>query len=185
MTGLDTKLFFFINHGMKNTVFDVLMPIVTTREYWTVPILLAFAAMVLFGKEKGRDAFFLCLIALLLSDFTTNQLLKPLFHRLRPFEAMQYVNQLVGAWGYSFPSSHSVNMFTAAIVISYAWHKTWVTVLMFSIAALAAFSRVYVGVHYPADVFAGALFAVIFAFIGIKIYSVLKQAVLKRAKKSA
>lgn len=176
LTGLDAKLFFLVNHGMKNIVFDVLMPIITTREYWTVPVLLVFAGLLIFGKQKGRDMFFLCLIAILISDMATNQILKPLFHRLRPFETMQNVTPLVRAWGYSFPSSHAVNMFTAAIVISYAWRKTWVTVLMFSIASLAAFSRVYVGVHYPADVFGGIIFAVGFSYIGIKLFELLKHA---------
>ncbi|MFH0807239.1 MAG: phosphatase PAP2 family protein [Elusimicrobiota bacterium] len=182
LASLDIKLFFFINHGLKNIVFDVLMPITTTREYWTFPILILFALLVIFGKEKGRETFFLCLIAILISDSVTNQILKPFFHRLRPFETLSDVNQLVKAWGYSMPSSHAVNMFTAAIVISYSWRKTWVTALMFTIAAMVAFSRVYTGVHYPADVFTGALFSVIFSFIAIKLFGITVQIQKRRVK---
>ncbi|OGS21876.1 MAG: hypothetical protein A3J83_04615 [Elusimicrobia bacterium RIFOXYA2_FULL_40_6] len=180
---LDIKLFSFINHGLKNTFFDFLMPVITTREYWTIPILLGFALLIIFGKEKGRDTFFLCLIALIISDSVTNQILKPLFHRLRPFETISDVNQLVKAWGYSMPSSHAVNIFTAATVISYIWRKTWVTVFMFVIAAMVAFSRVYAGVHYPGDVLAGILFSIIFSFIAIKLFGIIKQIQKRRVQK--
>ncbi|MFN3966855.1 MAG: phosphatase PAP2 family protein [Endomicrobiia bacterium] len=172
---LDTDLFYLVNHGLKNFIFDVIMPIITTTEYWRIPLLAGFLALGIFGGKKGRDTFFLCLITLLLSDGLTNYILKPLFHRPRPFEVLKDVNLLVNAYGYSMPSSHSVNMFSMAMVISYIWRKVWISVLVFTIAFIIGFSRIYVGVHYPFDFLFGILVAGFCAFLGIHTFNIIKN----------
>lgn len=179
LAGLDKSLFYFINHSLKNIIFDIAMPIITTQGYWALPVILAFVVLAVFGKEKGRDTFFLCLIALIISDSVTNHILKPFFHRQRPFEVLDNVNLFVNAYGYSFPSSHAVNMFTSAITISYIWRKNWIRILVFGIACIVGFSRIYVGVHYPSDVCIGIVFSILFSIIAIWLFNNLKTIIPK------
>jgi len=179
LINLDIELFYFVNHGLHNLFFDIIMPIITTIKYWRIPILIGFLALFFFGKEKGRKTFIICLITLILSDGLTCHILKPLFHRLRPFEVLNNVNLLVLAYGYSFPSAHAANTFAQALVISHIWKRVWVSVLVFTIAILAGFSRVYVGVHYPIDILAGILVSILYAFLGIKIFNIIKKGGIK------
>jgi undecaprenyl-diphosphatase len=70
--------------------------------------------------------------------------------------------------GKSFPSSHAANNFGAATILTYFYRKiAWI---FFSLAALVAFSRVYVGVHYPFDVLAGAILGMAISAILLLIY---------------
>jgi membrane-associated phospholipid phosphatase len=60
----------------------------------------------------------------------------------------------MGAGGYSMPSGHAATAFAGAVALAYLWRRgaAW----FFLLAAAIAFSRVYVGVHYPGDVLVGA-----------------------------
>ena len=157
---MDTSLFFFINQGLQNAVFDFIMPLITKKPY----IFLGAAAFPWFFKDwrKGLFVLSLCMVALAVGDASAN-ILKHTFERLRPCQALagidtyrEGVRLLVGCGGsFSFPSNHAVNAFSAAVVFSHFFRKA--AFPMFSIAVLVAFSRIYVGVHYPIDVIAGAV----------------------------
>ncbi len=165
---MDTSLFFFINHGLQNSVFDLIMPFITTKPY----IFFILVAIPVFLKNWQKSLFViaLCFIALAVGDASGN-ILKHLFERPRPCQNLvgidsyrEGVRLLVGCGGaFSFPSNHAVNTFAVAATFSHFFRKT--ALPMFSIAAVVAFSRVYVGVHYPSDVVAGAILGGIIAGI--------------------
>jgi undecaprenyl-diphosphatase len=156
---MDTSLFFLINQGLQNEVFDLIMPFITRRAY----ILFALVAIPVFLKERQKPFFVivLCFIALAVGDGSGN-ILKHLFERPRPCQSLEGIRLLVGCGSsFSFPSNHAVNAFAIAATFSHFFRRT--TVPMFSIAVLVAFSRIYVGVHYPSDVIAGAVWGGIVA----------------------
>jgi undecaprenyl-diphosphatase len=74
--------------------------------------------------------------------------------RPRPRLTVPQADPLIGAGGWSFPSGHAATAFAGAVSLAYLWRRG--TPFFFLLAAAIAFSRVYVGVHYPGDVLAGA-----------------------------
>lgn len=168
LTSLDTELFLFLNQGVRNWLFDQALPFLTDINRNPIGIvILAILWLLLLtkGGRPGRIAALLLIPTIALSDQLNSSFLKFIIDRPRPCHELANVHLLVGCGsGYSFPSSHAVNNFAAALVLSYFLPRwTWA---FFSYASVIAFSRIYVGVHYPSDVLAGA-------FVGLIIGSVV------------
>jgi undecaprenyl-diphosphatase len=166
---MDTQLFFLINRGMANPLFDALMPALSYHGYLLVIPLALYAlyagsrARMPAGRTYFVTAFAAVLIAILavpLADALGNQL-KVLLARPRPCHALESVQLLVNCpASFSLPSSHAVTSFAFAVPLALmtrpflplAWRLA-----PFVLAAAIAFSRPYLGVHYPSDILAGAL----------------------------
>jgi undecaprenyl-diphosphatase len=119
---------------------------------------------------------------LFVADQTTSGILKPLIARPRPCHdpSLAPVIHLVhGKCGgsYGFASSHASNFFVFATYLS--WHFKgrfrWVRIFLFGIASVVAFSRVYLGVHYPSDIVVGALIGLFSGSLGIFMYKALMR----------
>jgi undecaprenyl-diphosphatase len=81
--------------------------------------------------------------------------LKPLVDRPRPFDTLADADPLLGGTlGSSFPSGHAATSFAGAVVLAYLFRRGLVVLLLLALAI--AYSRVYLGVHYPSDVLVGA-----------------------------
>jgi len=160
---LDTALFHTINRGLANPFFDFLMPFITDKSH-LVFIILAAAVLVYFkGRRRDVRGLVLVLVTVLVSDFFSTAF-KNLLLRVRPCHALEGVRLLVGCGGsYSLPSGHATNIFAAMVLLSTRYKKF--TPLFLLLAVGVAYSRVYVGVHYPLDVVAGAALGTLCALI--------------------
>ncbi len=179
---IDVSLFYFINHTISNTLFDKFFPFITEVKNWYIAYIILFLLLITKGGRTGRIAAVVFLILIIATDQFSSAFLKHLIGRVRPCNVLSDVRILVTCTqSFSFPSSHAVNNFAAAMFFSKIYAKfKWV---FFSVATLLALSRPYVGVHYPSDIIGGALIGTvsgyIFAFAMMKIDNSLKQKSIK------
>lgn len=101
------------------------------------------------------------LLSLAANALVCNLLLKPLVARTRPYDLLGYDILIPPVEDASFPSGHTSASFAAATAI-YAMDKKW-GMAAYAFAALMGFSRLYLGVHFPTDVLAGAVIGVLMA----------------------
>jgi membrane-associated phospholipid phosphatase len=166
---IDAQLFHLINTGCSNVVFDYLMPWFRNRFFWA-PLYFFIAAFLAinFPNDWLKIVLF-AIITIVISDQISSTVLKPLFHRIRPcrdFEAVQYIRLLVNCGGgLSFPSSHAANHFAFAMFFISLFRNKWVIISAIFWASLVGFSQVYVGVHYPFDIFGGMLLGLLCGWV--------------------
>ena len=179
---IDFKLLIILNQKISNSLFDLIMPIITNEDYWSIPILCLIIYLLFFAQKKGKVVLFLLVISLGINDYVCASIIKPIIARLRPsHEFLEYINLLVPKGGkWSMPSNHASNMFVLATIISTFYSKTKAGI--FLIAILVSFSRVYVGVHYPMDIIVGASIGTTIAITIISLWSFLKVNQLKKNK---
>ena len=179
---LDKAVMIFFNKSITNSLFDFIMPIITSKDFLTViGILLIFYLAVFCGK-KGRIAILVLIFAAGASDAICAQIIKPWVGRIRPsHEFNEFINLLVSKGGkWSFPSNHAANSFAFATVLSYFFEQK--KVVLYTLASIIAFSRVYVGVHYPLDIICGAIVGYILSWFVLSIWVIIKMRELKRGR---
>ena len=179
---LDKALMIFLNKNISNSLFDVIMPIITSKDFLSVIGLILIFYLMLFCGKRGIIAILVLIFAAGASDAICAQIIKPWIGRLRPsHEFIEFINLLVPKGGkWSFPSNHAANSFAFATVLSYFFdHKKSV---LFTTASIIAFSRVYVGVHYPLDIIFGAIIGYILSWIVLSIWVIIKMRELKRGR---
>ena len=179
---VDKKIFTFFNSSLANPVFDIFFPIITNQDIWIITILLGIIILSIKGGTKGRIASIVLIIGVILADYSSAQIIKPYFQRLRPsHDILDQIRLLVPKGGrYGFVSSHAANMYVSATILGYFYSKQ--KRLFFTIASLVAFSRVYVGVHYPADIVFGGLLGYGLGWITITSWVIIKMKNLKAGK---
>jgi undecaprenyl-diphosphatase len=129
----------------------------------------------LLGRRGIRSAIglaFLTALAVLVADSISFGL-KDLVHRTRPFVAHPQIHPLYVVHSSSFPAGHAATAFAGATLLSYLWPR--VSPLLGVLAIAIGFSRVYVGVHYPTDVIAGALVGVLVGLAAIATLAALRH----------
>ena len=155
LDAIDAMLFIQINHLPHPKVLDRLISsfswFMTGGHAW----LLFIGANALFDKNRARSA---CRVlpALYLATFTVEMPIKKYFRRKRPFISIVraiVVGRKPGS--YSFPSGHSAAAFAGATLLQACYPRA--RSALFAIALLVAFSRVYLGAHYPGDVLSGSV----------------------------
>ena len=146
---------------------DAVMPAITFLGnggwFW-----IAIAAVMLIFK-KTRKTGLMMGVALICGLLVGNLFLKPVVARIRPYEYNEAIQLLIKTpHDYSFPSGHTLASFEGAVVLLLR-EKKYIGIPAVVLAALIAFSRMYLYVHYPTDVLAGALLGTAFALIAVRV----------------
>lgn len=150
---LDGAILLWIQEFVRN---DVLTPwLLAITKLGDKGFIWIFISVLLLCFKPTRKTGLTAILALILSLCVINLTLKYIVARARPFDMIEALVPLVERpRDFSFPSGHSGSSFAAAGVFFRGLPK-WAGIPMLLLALLISVSRLYVGVHYPSDVFAG------------------------------
>lgn len=153
-------------YGLHTPLLDSIMVFIT--RLGDAGILWIVSGLVMLLIPKYRRAGVCVMIALVMDFVIANLVLKPLVARIRPYEYVDFVNLIIAEpKDFSFPSGHSFASFASSVSV-FLYHKKSGAVLI-AFAFLIAFSRIYLYVHFPSDVIAGAFMGTAVAFIAREI----------------
>lgn len=167
---IDKQVFFFLNSKFVFSLFDIIFPILT-NWYVCFSLVLSLVLGCAFCNNGKYRYLSLCIIvAIVFSDIISSHIIKKTIKRLRPCCSEESARLLVKkSRSYSFPSSHSTNGGSVlGVVISEL--PTKFVVLVGVLVMAIAYSRVYVGVHYPLDVLCGLIIGIIIGRLVIIFY---------------
>lgn len=165
---LNVDLFYFINNGLQNPVFDFVMPFVTELGSFVAMLaacLIVFILSIIFKKQNIKKIAFLCLFSLLAAGLVAF-ILKALVYEPRPFITLDNVRLLVVENDpASFPSGHTTSTFAVVSLLVFKFRNNLWRVILILFAITIGFSRIYVGVHYPFDVLVGMIIGIVMAYL--------------------
>ncbi len=151
---LDHSIFIDINHDIANPFFDAVFPGLreVTYAFW-------FLMIVYFLLRKERKLALLIAVGIIVGAVITYPV-KFLIDRARPYDQIASVRVLTPPeTDPSFPSGHAELSFLAATVVS-RFHPEY-SKYLYAFSFVVALSRIYVGVHFPADVLGGVIIGII------------------------
>jgi membrane-associated phospholipid phosphatase len=175
---LDRELFKYLNDHWHTSFGDWFLPLMRNSATW-IPLYVFMLVFILLntGKNKWWWVAFAA-ATVILSNFVSSDLIKHNVMRVRPCRDLEFKNQINFLIGYmpqssSFTSSHSCNHFAMAAFFFFTLQKfigkiAWV---FFAWAGIIGVAQVYVSVHFPLDVFCGAVIGFILGYLCAKLFN--------------
>ena len=186
LEAFDSRLFLWLN-GLHTDWLDSVMIAVTKMWVW-IPLYALLLYFVI--KHYGKRSLWVLLavgVVILCSDQLSAHVCKPLFHRLRPcynpdLEGLIHLPKGLAGGRYGFVSSHAANTFAVAAFLTAALRQRYHGIgwLLFAWAFISSYSRVYIGVHYPGDILAGAALGILIGLIIWKLFTLIFKNNLNR-----
>lgn len=172
LKSLDVWLFLAINNLPHDQIlvafFALLSGIGTYGFVWLI-----IGIFLVWWEGKNRKGIYELMIACAISLVSTEYLIKPLIHRVRPEYVLSFSYLIDQTSTFSFPSTHATVAFASSWILSHR-HPRW-KVLVYLLAFLIAFSRIYLGKHYPSDVVFGAMMGICIGIISEKLFRLLTK----------
>ena len=174
---LDRQLLEFFNGS--NSVFLDSVAITFTSGLTWIPLYVALLYLVIKNSENMAQFGLIVasvLLCMLLSDGVAEYLVKPYVGRLRPSAdpAVKYLIDVVGNYResttFSFPSAHAANTAAVAVFFSLLVRNKSLSVMLLLWSVLNCWTRLYLGVHYPADILVGFFWGILSAVVSYGAY---------------
>lgn len=178
---LDTELLLFLNE-MGDTSWDYLWSYLSRTLSWiTIPIY-GISLLLSYRLFDLKKMALVIIIggALLLTTEYLSIFIKEIVQRPRPCynpeinDILRIVPKYCGG-NYGYFSAHAINSFAFASYFALLFQNSYkyVSVILLIWALLVSYSRIYLGVHYPSDVFTGIVFGVLLAYLANRIYKII------------
>jgi membrane-associated phospholipid phosphatase len=167
----DFLAFEYVHVKWHNAFLDTVLPFLRNQYFWAPVYIFLAIFMYEHFKQKGLNWILFFVLSFGVGDVISAKLLKPIFGRVRPcidpYWAEVHRHIVPNSYGKSFPSTHATNHFALSMfIIVTCVHLNpkikWGALLW---ASSVAYAQVYVGVHYPLDVLAGALLGIWVGYI--------------------
>ncbi|KIO52960.1 phosphatase PAP2 family protein [Flavobacterium hibernum] len=174
---LDTELLIYLN-GLGSETYDKLWLVITNQFYWTPFFLLLF--YLIYKKLGGKQTLYLLLFIAVLITFTdqVTNLFKYTFQRPRPCnnpEINTIIRVVQTRTSYSFFSGHAANTMAVATFLFFVLRRYFKYLgFLFLWPLIFAYSRIYLGLHYPGDILTGYFFGALFGSLLYLVYKKLK-----------
>ena len=193
LQNIDYQLFFIINQKLIHPVLDVFFVLITGKIFWIVPLLVFLIFAIFFDKKRGRTILVLMILVVSFTDYSASNWLKPNIKRIRPSRVMRYyktvspkmsnalenIRILTGRGGkWSMPSNHASNFFAAATLLAIFYFRY--RYLYFISAFLVGYSRIYIGKHYPFDIFIGMIYGIFIALLFYYFWVIIRTRLEKK-----
>lgn len=163
MQALEFSVLNWIQSSLRCGFLDAAMPWISRLGNAGLIWIVLTLILLLIPKYRRTGLTLAC--ALLLDLLCCNLILKPLIARIRPCDVNTAVTLLIARpKDYSFPSGHTAASFAAVSALFFSRSRLWLPAL--ALAVLISFSRLYLYVHWPSDVLAGALLGAVLGFAG-------------------
>jgi undecaprenyl-diphosphatase len=162
LDAVDANIFLAINHLPHTTLLNRFFYTLTTLFNAVIPWYGEMGFMMLRDRRHAKDILREGFLPLLVTSGLTEMVIKPYFRRKRPFIAIIQaivIGRKPGTW--SFPSGHAAAAFAGAWLLNH--QRPRFGLLRYFVASMVAFSRIYLGDHYPGDVATGSLFGLLSA----------------------
>lgn len=168
----DIQTFLSINNGLANVYFGWFFNVLTRLG----STLFMFIICILLYVGGRRREGIMVLASIVIGTMIALPL-KLAVPRPRPFATVPTTIVFDREAGSSFPSGHAVRIFAFAFIASKLWPG--LTMRLYLFACLVAFSRIYVGQHYPVDVFAGTLIGLLVGYLTVRYESGIMKTIFR------
>lgn len=181
----DTELFLFLHQNRLEAISPAMI-ILSSYLTWIIIFIMMSYFMIRRDKTWGLRASIFSLLGIGVNSLV-NHLLKEIIARPRP-TFNEEIKHLVDSLGYfetnySFFSAHSSNSFCFAVFVALYFKNIYVRFTIITWAILVAYSRIFVGQHYPIDILVGSLFGILTGYLSYKVFSKYKQNSLIKQEK--
>jgi undecaprenyl-diphosphatase len=183
----ERSAFLWLNSS-HNLFWDSFMWIYSSKYTWIPLAIVAIAVFIYKTEWRKSFLFILCVILLItLCDQLSAGVIKSIFERYRPThhpdfaDCVKTVNNYHGG-RYGFVSAHSANGFGIAMFMSLIFKYRKLSLTLFAWAALSAYSRIYLGVHFISDIIGGMILGLL---LGCFMYMIFRYGRIKILKQNA
>lgn len=178
ITDIDFQILDWVHENLTCPFLDFLMPIITLFGEYGLFFIVVALVMLIF--KRTRKTGLMVGVSLLIGLLICNIVLKPTVARIRPYDLRPIDFELLikKATDFSFPSGHTIAAIEAATVLMIRDKRFGIPALVLGV--LISFSRIYLYIHYPSDVFTSMILGALIGIISV----VLVNAIWKKVENS-